>query len=151
MRDAHDAPAQDQSHARTANQLMSCPVVTIGVERLPVVDAKQHLVGIVTRHDLLQIFLRADGDILRDVMDEVLVRTLFLRPQAISIMVREGVVTLAGELEHRSDAEIGVRTAHQVDGVVAVDNRLTFRLDDAQVRLGDPGQRGVADEWLRRL
>ncbi|MET8299525.1 CBS domain-containing protein [Streptomyces sp. NPDC005180] len=88
---------------------MSRPVVTVGadvgiadaartmakhgVERLPVVDAEQHLVGIVTRHDLLQIFLRGDNDILREVMDEVFVRTLSLPPQAVSITVREGVVT----------------------------------------------------------
>ncbi len=156
-----------KAHARTADQLMSQPVVTIGadvditdaartmarhgVERLPVVDAKEHLVGIVTRHDLLQIFLRSDSDIHREITDEVLVRTLSLPPQAVSITVREGVVTLTGELEHRSDAEIAVRTAHQVDGVVAVDDRLTFRLDDAKLRLSEQGQHGVADEWLRKL
>ncbi|MEU3304547.1 CBS domain-containing protein [Streptomyces sp. NPDC006678] len=156
-----------KAHARTAGQLMSRPVVTVGadvgiadaartmakhgVERLPVVDAEQHLVGIVTRHDLLQIFLRGDNDILREVMDEVFVRTLSLPPQAVSITVREGVVTLTGELEHRPDAEIAMRTTHKIDGVVAVDNQLTFRLDDAQVRLSEPGQRGVADDWLRKL
>ena len=31
------------------------------VERLPVVDEEDRLVGIVTRRDLLQVFLRPDG------------------------------------------------------------------------------------------
>ncbi|MFD8050408.1 CBS domain-containing protein [Streptomyces chartreusis] len=156
-----------KAHARTAGQLMSQPVITIGadvdiadaartmtrhgIERLPVVDDTQHLLGIITRHDLLEVFLRADNDIQRDVIDEVLVRTLSLPPQAISVTVRQGVVTLAGEVEHRSDAGIAVRTARLVDGVVAVDDQLTFRLDDPHVRVSEQSHHGVADDWLRKL
>ncbi|MFE8993033.1 CBS domain-containing protein [Streptomyces collinus] len=33
------------------------------VERLPVVDDEERLVGIVTRRDLLQVFLRPDPEI----------------------------------------------------------------------------------------
>nr|WP_250568252.1 BON domain-containing protein [Streptomyces sp. Tu102] len=72
-------------------------------------------------------------------------------PQAISVTVRHGVVTLAGEVEHRSDAGIAVRTARQVDGVVAVDDQLTFRLDDPHVQVSEQSQHGVADDWLRKL
>ncbi|WP_331000528.1 CBS domain-containing protein [Streptomyces luteolifulvus] len=146
---------------------MSRPVVTVGadagiaeaaramarhhVERLPVVDDEQRLVGIVTRHDLLQIFLRTDHDIRHDIIDEVLVRTLSLLPHAVDITVQDGVVTLAGQLECRTEIEIAVSATRQIDGVVAVDNRLTFRLNDAQVRLNEQAPHGVADEWLRQL
>jgi CBS domain-containing protein len=116
-----------------------------------VVDEEQRLVGIVTRHDLLQIFLRADSDIRRDIIDEVLVCTLSLPPQAVDITVQEGVVTLTGQLERRTEAEIAVSTARQVDGVVAVDDQLTSRLDDAHARLSEQAVHGVADDWLRKL
>jgi CBS domain-containing protein len=156
-----------KAHARTAEQLMSRPVVTVHadvdvaeaartmarhhIERLPVVDEEQHLVGMVTRRDLLQIFLRTDGDIRSDVIDEVIAGTLSLPPQAVNITVREGVVTLSGQLEHRTEIEIAVRMTRQIDGVVAVDDQLTFRLDDAHLRLTERAPHGVADDWLRKL
>ncbi|MFD1659258.1 CBS domain-containing protein [Streptomyces caeni] len=153
--------------ARTAGQLMTEPPVTVHaeetiaeaartmaqrrVERLPVLDEEDRLVGIVTRRDLLQVFLRPDADIREEVTGEVLVRTLWLAPRAVDVSVTEGVVTLTGHMERKSDAEIAVSMTKQIDGVVAVVDQLTYRLDDSRLHPDEPRLHGVADDWLRRL
>ncbi|WP_055551621.1 CBS domain-containing protein [Streptomyces sp. NBRC 110028] len=132
--------------AVAAGQLMSRPAVTVRpqdtvvdaarsmarhrVERLPVVDEEDRLIGIVTRRDLLRVFLRPDHEIRAEVIDEVLVRSLWIRPQTVAVTVTEGVVRLEGELDRHSEIPIAVRMAGQVDGVVAVVDRLTYRVDD---------------------
>lgn len=136
------------SGARTAGQLMSRPAVTVrpqdsvvdaartmaryGVERLPVIDEEDRLIGIVTRRDLLRVFLRPDHEIRAEVIDEVLVRSLWLLPHAVDVTVTDGVVRLEGQLERHSEVPIAVRMAGQVDGVVAVVDRLTYRVEDAR-------------------
>ncbi|MGW3647126.1 BON domain-containing protein [Streptomyces sp. NPDC000878] len=85
------------------------------------------------------------------MIDEVVAGTLSLPPQAVDITVREGVVTLSGQLEHRTEIEIAVRLTRQIDDVVAVADQLTFRLDDAHLRLTERATHGVADDWLRKL
>ncbi len=121
------------------------------VERLPVLDEENRLVGIVTRSDLLQVFLRPDADIRNEVIHEVLVRALWLAPRSIDVSVTEGVVTLAGRLERKSETEIAVSMTRQIDGVVAVVDQLTWRLDDARLQPDEQALHGVADDWLRRL
>ena len=107
--------ASAKARARTAGQLMSAPPITVRaddsiaraartmaehrVERLPVLDEEDRLVGIVTRRDLLQVFLRPDKDIRAEVIDEILVRTLWLGPHVIGVSVADGVVTLDGRLQ----------------------------------------------------
>ncbi|MFR9799114.1 CBS domain-containing protein [Streptomyces sp. MS06] len=153
--------------ARTAGQLMTEPPVTAHaedsiveaartmagshVERLPVLDEQDRLVGIVTRRDLLKVFLRPDADIRAEVVDEVLVHALWLPPRGVDVAVTEGVVTLSGILERRSEKEIAVSMTRQVDGVVDVVDKLTYRLDDARVQPEEQALHGVADQWLRRL
>lgn len=159
--------AHRKASARTAGQLMSEPPVTVHaddtiaeaartmahrrVERLPVVDEEERLVGIVTRRDLLQLFLRPDDEIRREVVDEVLVRTLWLMPQTCTVQVSEGVVTLTGQVERRSEKDIAARMAGHIDGVVAVIDKLTYRLDDAHVKPDEPALRGIQEDWLRKL
>ncbi|TQK50019.1 BON domain-containing protein [Streptomyces sp. SLBN-118] len=160
---AHDA---DKAHARTAGALMSAPAITVRAEstiaeaartmaqrrikRLPVVDEEDRLVGIVTRRDLLQVFLRPDEEIRRAVVDEVVVNALWLDPETLTVDVSEGVVTLSGQLERRSDVPIALRMVSQVDGVVAVVDTLTYRMDDSHLRPDEPAVYGVGEEWLRR-
>lgn len=156
-----------KARARTAGRLMSEPPVTVHaddtiveaartmarqrIERLPVLDEEQRLVGIVTRRDLLQVFLRPDAQIRAEVIDTVLVRALWLPPRSVDVSVTEGVVTLSGQMERKSETEIAVSMTRQMDGVVAVVDKLTHRLDDAHLKPGEDALHGVADDWLRRI
>ncbi|MFI0538524.1 CBS domain-containing protein [Streptomyces sp. RP5T] len=156
-----------KSRARTAAGLMSAPAVTVPadatvpeaarlmanrrVERLPVVDEENRLVGIVTRRDLLEVFLRTDDEIRAAVEQEVFLNTLWLAPQNVTISVRNGVVTLSGVLERRTEKAIALRTTGRIDGVVGVVDRLSYRLDDTRLQPAEQALHGVADGWLRRL
>ncbi|WP_225829908.1 CBS domain-containing protein [Streptomyces sp. NK08204] len=155
-----------RGRTRTAGELMSAPAVTVpaqavlseaarlmtrhGVERLPVVDEEDRLVGIVTRRDLLQVFLRPDDEIRRAVQGEVFADALWLSPDIVDVGVDDGVVTLTGQLERRGDVSAAVGLTRRVDGVVDVVDQLTYRFDDRHVQAAEPAVHGVADDWLRR-
>jgi CBS-domain-containing membrane protein len=149
-----------------AEDMMTSPAVTVDVDadigaaarlltdhnlkRLPVVDASQHLVGIISRHDLVKVFVRSDHDIQAEINDEVMVRALSVDPGTVTIEVRDGVVTLHGQLERRSMVPLAVHLAQSVDGVVAVANQLTFALDDTHVSDGTvPQNLGVLQNMWR--
>ncbi|MGW3126362.1 CBS domain-containing protein [Streptomyces sp. NPDC001123] len=155
-----------KAQARTAGDLMSDPPVTVHaentiveaartmaerrVERLPVLDEEDRLVGIVTRRDLLQVFLRPDDEIRAEVIDEVLVHALWLPPHSVEVAVTEGVVTLTGRMERKAETEIAVSMTRRIDGVVDVVDHLTYRLDDARIR-EEQALHGAADDRLRGL
>ena len=142
----HDAA---KAEARNAAALMSAPAVTVRpeatlteaarlmhrrhVKRLPVVDNEGRLVGIVSRADLLLVFLRSDDSIGREIREDVLLHTLVIDPAAVRVAVDDGVVQLDGEVETRSLALILTRLVEAVDGVVAVESRLRWRLDDSHL------------------
>ncbi|MDX3458620.1 CBS domain-containing protein [Streptomyces sp. ME02-8801-2C] len=156
-----------KAEARTAGQLMSHPAVTAHsdativeaarlmahrrVERLPVVDEEERLVGIVTRRDVLQVFLRPDAEIRAAIVDEVLARAMWLSPHQIGVDVHQGVVTLTGQMDRRSEVTTAVHMCRQTDGVVAVVDELTYRFDDSRLRPDENAMHGVADDWLRKL
>lgn len=153
--------------AATAAGLMTRPAVTIGprrsiaeaarvmdrsrCNRLPVIDAEGRLMGIVTRGDLLGVFLRSDHDIRKEVVEEVLVRTLWLEPNAIDVSVHGGVVALSGTLQRRSDVPLTVRFVSRIDGVVDVLDHLGYEEDDSRLRPSEQALHGITEEWLRRL
>ncbi|MFE5628813.1 CBS domain-containing protein [Streptomyces sp. NPDC056463] len=133
----------------TADGLMTTPAITVhaeqtvadaarlmvrrGVERLPVVDEEERLVGIVTRRDLLRVFLRPDAEIRRRVREDVLADTMALPGDAVDVHVLDGVVTLGGRLPRRSQVPMVLKLTEQVDGVVAVVDRLSARVDDSRL------------------
>ncbi|MCX5610753.1 MULTISPECIES: CBS domain-containing protein [unclassified Streptomyces] len=130
----------------TAGGVMSTPAVTVhaeetaadaarlmtrrGIERLPVVDEEDRLVGIVTRRDLLRLFVRPDSEIRRRVTDEVLTEILGVPTGDIDVHVVDGFVTLDGRVERRSQLPALLSLVERLDGVVAVASRVEARTDD---------------------
>lgn len=135
-----------KSGGLVAWQLMSAPVIaiepeaTLGsaarlmhekqVKRLPVVDKEGKLLGIVSRADVLKVFLRPDAEIRREVIEGVLIHTLWMDPAGVEVTVTQGVVCLEGTVDRRSDIPFLVRLVTAVDGVVGVHESLSFRFDD---------------------
>ncbi|HEX6579304.1 MAG TPA: CBS domain-containing protein [Actinomycetota bacterium] len=127
-----------------AQELMSSPVETIDpeaplaraarllhdrrVKRLPVVDANGKVVGIVSRADLLKVFLRPDREI-RDEIEDTLAKVAF-EPGPVRVTVVDGAATLQGQVELRSQIPVIVGIARAVDGVVDVAPRLSHEVDD---------------------
>ncbi|WP_416975004.1 CBS domain-containing protein [Streptomyces sp. 4F14] len=94
------------------------------VKRLPVVDALGRLEGIVSRTDLLKVFLRGDESIAEEVRREV-VAHLFPPPASeLRVDVHDGVVTLAGRIRDSSLVPVAARLVRAVEGVVDVDFEL---------------------------
>ncbi|GAA2246595.1 MULTISPECIES: CBS domain-containing protein [Streptomyces] len=127
--------------AVTAADLMTSPAVTVHpdaplgqaarvmarrkVKRLPVVDDDGVLRGIVSRSDLLRVFLRPDTDIKEEVRREVLAGRLPDGIESIDVDVHQGVVTLTGRVRDTSVVPLAVRLVRSVEGVVDVRSELT--------------------------
>lgn len=101
------------------------------VGRLPVVDAEGRLVGIVTRSDLLRVFLRPDEDLAADVRADL--AQLDADAGDIDLRVADGVVDIRGCVPTRSTAMQVQRRAEAVPGVVGVRCHLEWRVDDVAV------------------
>ncbi|WP_060887832.1 CBS domain-containing protein [Streptomyces caniscabiei] len=153
----HPKPAaRAKAEASTAAGLMSAPAVTARpqwtvveaaqvmerhrVKRLPVVDETGRLVGMISRADLLRVFLRGDRAIREEINGDVLLRTLGISPDAILVRVVDGRVTLRGTVERSSLVPVVVRLCGGVDGVVDVSAELEHRVDDSDTSAGsEPG------------
>jgi CBS domain-containing protein len=134
-----------KSHGEVARELMSSPAVTIHAEcsvvhaarvgamarvrRLPVVDAIGSLVGIVTRSDLLRVFLRNDEEIGTHIV-AMFASQFCMDTTAVNIAVHDGVVTLTGEVERRLLIRPLLDAVRATAGVVGVHDKLTYRFDD---------------------
>jgi CBS domain-containing protein len=100
------------------------------VKRLPVVDDADRLMGVISRADLLRVFLRQDRAIREEIVGDILARTLRLAPPAVTVSVVDGRVTLSGTVEHKSLIPVVERLCRSVDGVIEVRSTLDYRLDD---------------------
>ncbi|MGW1952922.1 CBS domain-containing protein [Streptomyces sp. NPDC001920] len=126
--------------AVTAQELMSTPAITVHadatlaqaarimavrhVKRLPVVDGIGMLQGIVSRADLLKVFLRPDEEIEEEVRRTVVSYLFPAFSHAIHVSVHEGVVTLRGHIHDTSLISVAVRLVRAVEGVVDVEPQL---------------------------
>ncbi|WP_225094547.1 CBS domain-containing protein [Streptomyces sp. CoH27] len=127
--------------AVTAEELMSTPAVTVHadatiaeasrimalrhVKRLPVVNTEGLLEGVVSRADLLKVFLRPDNDLADEIRRDI-VDVLFPAPvEPVHITVADGVATLTGRVQDAARIPLATRLVRGVEGVVGVDCRLT--------------------------
>ncbi|MFF4632685.1 CBS domain-containing protein [Streptomyces griseorubiginosus] len=94
-----------------------------GVKRLLVVDDEGRLIGVVSRSDLLRVFLRTDRTIRTEILEEVLVKTLGEAPSTVQVDVTHGHVVLSGRLSSPAVVTELVELCREVDGVVAVEFR----------------------------
>jgi CBS domain-containing protein len=143
---ARDRKRLDKAAGTRAAEVMATPVSTVplgmlvadtvrlmlrlGVKRLPVVDARGGLAGIVTRSDLLKVFLRPDPAVRWEVDHDIIRGEFGIADGAVRVEARDGVVGLRGQVERRGQVAALVRRVQAVDGVAQVDARLTWRIDD---------------------
>jgi CBS domain-containing protein len=126
----------------TAADLMTSPAVTIGpdelvveaarlmrdrrVKRLPVTNATGHLIGVVSRADVLSVFTRPDPEIRHEVTDEMIRGTFLVRSQNLGVTVHDGVVTLIGRPETDQAGHDLVELVRNIEGVVTVRDELSY-------------------------
>jgi CBS domain-containing protein len=128
--------------ATTAADLMSTPPVTISpeepvtsatrlmysckVKRLPVVDERNHLVGIVSRADVLSVYSRPDSAIQQDILDRVMPNGTLALPDRFTVAVKNGVVTLDGRPDNIDSGLAIAAEAWHVEGVVSVRDKFVY-------------------------
>jgi len=126
----------------TAGELMTHPAVTVrpqdtvehaarlmyslGIKRLPVVDAGGSLVGLISRTDLLAIYDRPDEQIRAEILDTVILHGFLEDPRQFAVTVQDGVVTVQGNPETASLGHEILRKIRDVRGVVAVRDELSY-------------------------
>ncbi len=119
-----------------AEDLMTTPAVTIRpdatlpraarlmadrrIKRLPVVDGDGILKGIVSRGDLLKVFLRSDEDLTAEVRRSVVTHLFPLSHGAVTVAVSHGVATLTGQVKDRTLIPVAERLTRSVEGIVDV-------------------------------
>lgn len=135
---ARDVMPREVISVRPETSVAEAARVLLGsrVKRLPVTDAEGRVVGISSRGDLLRPFLRADEDVRREILRDVVVRAMWLDPATVQVRVRRGVVTLEGTLERRSEKHILLELARRVAGVVGVQDRISYHTDDRGIDSG---------------
>lgn len=153
----HARSATRKADATEARELMTSPAITVEptatiaaaarltakhhIKRLPVVDGAGRLVGIVSRADLLGIFLRDDDDLRDQILHYVFGRVLWADIKTVDVLVQDGQVSLTGRLERRSEVALAGSLTTSLDGVVGVENHLEYEIDDTEpdfsLRAGD--------------
>jgi CBS domain-containing protein len=124
----------------TAAKLMTAPAITIHpdatipaaarllndhhIRRLPVVDPSGTLIGIVSRRDLLSVFLRPDSEIAEEARQ--VVAPLLGGPPEVTVRVRSGIVTLSGQPGRRDLVPMALGLIADIDGVVTVLNKISM-------------------------
>jgi HSP20 family molecular chaperone IbpA len=93
---------------------------------MPVCDEAGCVLGVISRSDVLAVFLRDDESIRAEVAYEV----LGADAKGVQVDVHDGVCSLTGEVAIRGDAERLVRVTERIEGVVAVTAHLTYRVGE---------------------
>lgn len=130
-----------QAGALTAGELMSAPALAVhadatlaqaartmarrAVKRLPVVDGDGVLQGIVSRADLLKVYLRSDEDLAEEIRRDVVGHLFAVSRGQLRVAVADGVVALGGQVRDTSLIPVAARLIRAVEGVVDVEFDVT--------------------------
>ena len=135
--------AETVAEVMTRSVVTITPEATIGeaarvmgrrnVKRLPVVDLEGELVGIVSLADVVGAFTKPDDVIEDEVREDVIRRLLFLDPDLVEVSVNDGVVTLTGELENRTEVQLLEELSRRIAGVTRVESHLRYKVDDRKL------------------
>ena len=146
----HGVSTEAKLRAHTAGEAMTAPAITIGpgrpaseaaarmidegVNRLPVVDDAGTLLGIVSRADLVRAFVRSDAEIEHEIREDLILRTLWISPDRITVVVSNGEVKLFGRVDAKHDAELVESLARRVPGVISVESDIAWIDEDERPR-----------------
>ncbi len=95
------------------------------VQLLPIVDSQNRAVGIVSRTQLLKVFLRSDELIRREIV-RILHGVAAVRRRHLEVAVTGGRVSLRGEVETQDLPGSLIERIAGVPGVVGVKNELVM-------------------------
>ena len=123
----------------TAGTLMSAPALTVQpwtpvidaartaarsrIRQLFVTDHKGHLVGVVSRSELLQALVRDDAAIRAEVVTRIIEGELGIDSAQVDVRVLNGTVTLSGSLDSALVAKLRA-AVEQIPDVVTVTDHL---------------------------
>jgi len=158
----HDA-TDHNLRGLTVGEAMNSPAITVfadtsvweaaalterhGVKRLPVVDRKGRLIGVVSRSDLVRTMGRSDQTIRADVIEAIGI----LGEDAIGglrVELEDGVASITGRVDRKSTQRLAIELARRTPGVVRVVDIIQFDADDddlvppSHVRPYDPWAAG---------
>lgn len=141
-----DVMAKDPASVGRAGELVAAAVVTTTastslasaaslmfqhrIHLLPVVDSGNRPVGIVSRTQVLKVFLRSDEAIRREIV-KILHEVSAVRRSDLEVEVKDGLVSLRGEIEAVSLARLLIERISSVPGVVGVRGELEPARSDA--------------------
>ncbi|MET7332296.1 CBS domain-containing protein [Nonomuraea sp. NPDC005650] len=124
-----------------AAQLMTTPAITVTpgtsvreaaqlmhakrIKQLPVIDAVTgRIIGTLHQRDVLRVFTRPPEALERDI------RAVLPHPERFTIKIEQGVVTISGVVERKSEAIALTERIRVVEGVVDVRFAVAFEKDD---------------------
>ncbi len=139
---------------RVVGDVMTSEVITLDVEadhaeaarlmrrakikRVPIVDDKGCLVGILSRSDIMRAFARSDAEIVDEIIDHVMREVLWVDPRRVKIRCMDGNLVLEGRLETKSDVTLLEALARRVDGVVSLVSHLQWDIDNTKLEMVPP-------------
>lgn len=105
---------------------------TNDVKRVVVIE-DERMVGVISRFDVVAGFTRPDDLIEDEIREDLIRRVLFVDPETVDVVVSNGVVTLFGKIGTRTEVRLMEELTRRLDGVVDVDNKLQWRIDDTAI------------------
>ncbi|MFI9846662.1 CBS domain-containing protein [Nonomuraea sp. NPDC051941] len=131
----------DKAAAVTAAKLMTAPAITVTpgtcvrdaarlmhdrrIKQLPVIDAVTgRIIGTLHQRDVLRVFTRPAAELEEDI------RAVLPDPEAFSIEIDQGAVTLGGRVRWRSQVIAATEAVRAVEGVLDVICEVACDKDD---------------------